>query len=273
MKLSTQNNSILLKNQTLLSDMTHKQSKTHTHTHTLQHSFTHWWDKFKTILQKPVISVVLPKCFIPQFNVQTTTKIIILPQHPVFGLGQAKEPLQHHKLYWPWPGSGGKIFSHAWCPCSHKIGKMLSHVVSITVHSVSVTWCKLWQQFGWQLLYWNAEGCTSYVRHISISKVQIYTLLYVGYWLITFILLLVVWQKKYTLQCHCEIEKKNKYVHKGENKNEKLSCCPLSIYAFQLKFHEMYLWAISENWFVIGWSIFSSLVKVKIHLNNSWQIY
>ncbi len=32
MKLSTQNNSILLKNQTLLSDMTHKQSKTHTTT-------------------------------------------------------------------------------------------------------------------------------------------------------------------------------------------------------------------------------------------------
>ncbi len=45
MKLSTQNNSILLKNQTLLSDMTHKPSKTHT----LQHSLTHGWDKFKTI--------------------------------------------------------------------------------------------------------------------------------------------------------------------------------------------------------------------------------
>ncbi len=45
------------------------------------------------------------------------------------------------------------------------------------------------------------------------------------------------------------------------------------IYAFQLKVHEMHLWAISENWFVIGWSIFSSLVKVEIHLHNSWQIY
>ncbi len=33
------------------------------------------------------------------------------------------------------------------------------------------------------------------------------------------------------------------------------------------------LWAISENWNIIGWSIFSSLVKVKIHLHNSWQIY
>ncbi len=66
---------------------------------------------------------------------------------------------------------------------TNKIVKMLSHVVNITVLSVSVTWCKLWQQFGWQLLYWNAKGCTSYVCHISISKVQIYTLLYVGYWL------------------------------------------------------------------------------------------
>ncbi len=47
----------------------------------------------------------------------------------------------------------------------------------------------------------------------------------------------------------------------------------LRIYAFQLKGHEMHLWAISENWFVIGWSIFSSLLRVKIHLHNSWQIY
>ncbi len=66
---------------------------------------------------------------------------------------------------------------------TNKIVKMLSHVVNVTLHSVSITWCKLWQQFGWQLVYWNAEGCTSYVCHISISKVQMYTLLYVGYWL------------------------------------------------------------------------------------------
>ncbi len=68
---------------------------------------------------------------------------------------------------------------------TNKIGKMLSHVVYLTVHTVSITLCKLWQQFGWQLLYWNAEGCTSYVGlcHLSISKVQMYTLLYVGYWL------------------------------------------------------------------------------------------
>ncbi len=50
-------------------------------------------------------------------------------------------------------------------------------------------------------------------------------------------------------------------------------CVVLCLYAYQLKGHEMHLWAISENWFVIGWSIFSSLVRVKIHLHNSWQIY
>ncbi len=44
------------------------------------------------------------------------------------------------------------------------------------------------------------------------------------------------------------------------------SCVVLCLYAFQLKVDEMHLWAITENWFVIGWSIFSSLVKVKIHL-------
>ncbi len=69
------------------------------------------------------------------------------------------------------------------CVIVHKQVKMLSHVVNITVHSVRITWCKLWQQFGWPLLNWNAEGCISYVCHMSISKVQIYTLLYVGYWL------------------------------------------------------------------------------------------
>ncbi len=34
---------------------------------------------------------------------------------------------------------------------TNKIGKVLSHVVNITVRSVSITWCELCQQFGWQL--------------------------------------------------------------------------------------------------------------------------
>ncbi len=48
----------------LCSQTWHTNSQKHTH----YNSFTHWWDKFKTILQI-IISVVLPKCFIPQFNV------------------------------------------------------------------------------------------------------------------------------------------------------------------------------------------------------------
>ncbi len=163
---------------------------------------------------------------------------------------------------------------------------ILSHVVNIALHSVSITWCKLWQQFGWQLLYWNAEGCTSYLCHISIWKVHITVcgILIEKDWIwfsYTFTSgLTKKKKKKHTLLRHCEIEKKNKYVHKGENKNEKvhwqnvlLLCCPLSMYAFKSKVDEMHLWAISENWFIIGWSIFSSLLKVKIHLNNSFQIY
>ncbi len=47
--------------------------------------------------------------------------------------------------------------------------KML-HIVNITLHSFNLTWRKLWQQFGGQLLYWKAEACTSYVCHISIQK-------------------------------------------------------------------------------------------------------
>ncbi len=48
---------------------------------------------------------------------------------------------------------------------TNKMVNMFSHVVNITLHFL-----KLWQQFGSQLLYWNAEGCTSYVCHIFIQK-------------------------------------------------------------------------------------------------------
>ena len=50
MKLYTQNHSLLLKNQTLPSDRTHKPSKSHT----LQHSLRHWCNKFKTTFPKLV---------------------------------------------------------------------------------------------------------------------------------------------------------------------------------------------------------------------------
>ncbi len=47
------------------------------------------------------------------------------------------------------------------------------------------------------------------------------------------------------------------------------SCVVLSI-CFLIEGLWMLLWAISEIWFIIGWSIFSSLLKVRIHLHNSW---
>ncbi len=49
-------------------------------------------------------------------------------------------------------------------------------------------------------------------------------------------------------------------------------CVVLCLYAYQIKIHEMHLWAISENWFIIGWSTFSSLVKVKIHMTNLQKV-
>ncbi len=56
-KLSTQNNSILLKKNKLCYQTWHTNPQ-NTHTH---YSFTHRWDEFKTILQKLVISVACTK--------------------------------------------------------------------------------------------------------------------------------------------------------------------------------------------------------------------
>jgi len=57
----------------------------------------------------PQYSFSLNKCTIEYSTIeQRTTKRIILPQHPVFGLGQSKEPLQHHRLYTgPGQAAGG----------------------------------------------------------------------------------------------------------------------------------------------------------------------
>ena len=64
MKLYTQNHSLLLKNQTLPSDRTHKPSKSHT----LQHSLRHWCNKFKTTFPKLVSYVA---CGSPLTNLFT----------------------------------------------------------------------------------------------------------------------------------------------------------------------------------------------------------
>ncbi len=79
-------------------------------------------------------------------------------------------------------------------------------------------------------------------------------------------------QKKHTLQRHCDIENKNKYGHKGKKTKLEKQTQETALrqnFAFACST----VWGISENWFINGWSTFSSLVKVKIHLHNSWQIY
>ncbi len=91
---------------------------------------------------------------------------------------------------------------------TNKIVKMLSHVVNITVHSVSITWCKLWQQFRWQLMQKASYVCHIHFKitnlHITVcgdidwkrlDRIHSYTF--------TSDL-----TKKKTLQCHCDIEKK-----------------------------------------------------------------
>ncbi len=45
--------------------------------------------------------------------------------------------------------------------------KQYINFILITVF-LRLFWCIT--QFGWQLLYWNAEGCASYVCHISFQK-------------------------------------------------------------------------------------------------------
>ncbi len=205
------------------------------------------------------------------------------------------------------------------CVIVHKQVKMLSHVVNITVHSVRITWCKLWQQFGWPLLNWNAEGCISYVCHMSISKVQMYTLLYCGILIegdgFEMFELFRIWLISQYLSAHishCKVIIDNMVHNSGPyfiryvplflvssasssvhheslllfflwsvDPDRFLDVHPLSefvtlvfsslsIYAFQLKVHDMHLWALSEHWYIIGWSTLSSLMKTKIHLHNSW---
>ena len=116
MKLYTQNHSLLLKNQTLPSDITHKPSKTHT----LQHSLTHWWDKFKTILQKPkpktsnkLLLVVLPlkehftwwtRLYICTFSIPLCTVQYNTPNNNKKIFCPSITSLvwdRHHRLYWP----------------------------------------------------------------------------------------------------------------------------------------------------------------------------
>ncbi len=122
------------------------------------------------------------------------------------------------------------------CHYSQTRCKVLSHVVNITVRSVSITWCKLWQQFGWQLQ-------TPALLMYAIYPFQKYKCTHYCMWDIDWKRLDMIHcytftsgltKKKHTLQRYCEIEKKKKYVHKGENTNEKVHCS-LSIYAFQLE--------------------------------------
>ncbi len=77
----------------------------------------------------------------------------ILGGHPVALVGQAKD--------FHYSNITSDVF-HCYAP--GKKSPWTPHPSlqwSAVMSSCSITWCKLWQQYGWQLLYWNAEGCTS----------------------------------------------------------------------------------------------------------------
>ncbi len=89
-------------------------------------------------------------------------------------------------------------------------GKMLSPVINITLHSISITWCNLWQQLDDS--YSTVLKCRRlhflFMPYI-LSKVQIYTLLYLGYWLKeTFSKCLRIWSISQYLAApfsHCKV--------------------------------------------------------------------
>ncbi len=197
--------------------------------------------------------------------------------------------------------------------------KILSHVVNITVHSVSIIWCKLWNQFGWQLLYWNAESSTSHVCHISFQKYTfthyfvwdiVWKSLFRNVWIfedmvdlqylaVPFNYCKTMWSTTVALLssdmllCSWSVLPLPLFwlctlppcilplvcwpwSLSGCSSTVRMcySCVFLCLYMLsRQEIHEMHLWAISENWYIIDWFIFSLLVKVKIHLHNSWQIY
>ncbi len=124
--------------------------------------------------------------------------------------GTGKEPLQHHRLYWPWPAGvkSSRMPDVLVSLFTNKIVKKLSHVINITVLSVSITWCKLRQQFGWQSLYWRLHFlCITYIRFKSTNlHITVCGILIEKDWIwFTVRLLLVVWPKNQQKKHHPKI--------------------------------------------------------------------
>ncbi len=119
--------------------------------------------------------------------------------------GTGKEPLQHHRLYWPWPaGVKSSQKTTVWMTVTVLPYRRL--------HYLSITY-----------IHFKSTNLDITVCGILIEKDWIW---------FTVRLLLVVWPKnqqkkhhpKMIIQSHCEIENKNTYRHKGEKKNEKVQC-------------------------------------------------
>ncbi len=83
---------------------------------------------------------------------------------------------------------------------TNKIVKLLSHVGNITVHSVGITWCKLTV---WLTVTTECRRLHFLCLPCILSKVQMYTLLYMGYWLKETVLkCLNYWGYDWSLKLH-----------------------------------------------------------------------
>ncbi len=142
-----------------------------------------------------------------------------------------------------------------------KTVKLPSHVVNITVHSLSITWCNLYsnslndsyciltcrkaalfmyaiypfQKYKTLYCTWDID-CKRLFRNVWIILLPMFCLCTLPPCILTPLLPLGCWPWSFP-GCSSIVRICN-------------SCVVLCLYAFQLKVHEMHLWAISENWFI-----------------------
>ncbi len=167
-----------------------------------------------------------------------------------------------------------------------KTVKLLSHVVNITVYSLSITWCNLqYMATVWMTVtvYWHAERlrflCMPYIHFKSTKHFTVCGILIVRDCFEMFELFLFL--------CFASVPFHHAslllFFLSSVDPDHFLDVHPLSEFVTLVLSSVYICFPIEGSWdaplsyfrelVYTGWSIFSSLVKVKIHLDNSWQIY
>ncbi len=205
------------------------------------------------------------------------------------------------------------------CVIEDKTVKLLSHVVNITVYSLSITWCNYYMATVWMTVtvYWNSERlrflCMTYIHFKSTKHFTVRGILIVRDCFEMFELLriwsisqyLADWQhgpQQWPLfhlicasvlglfclfLCFASVPFHHAslllFFLSAVDPDRFLDVHPLSEFVTLVLSSVYICFPIEGSWdaplsyfrelVYTGWSIFSSLVKVKIHLDNSWQIY